>query len=49
MIQNKTETKFSNTQMRVLQKNIIILHLLVDSTLTEYVKNELNIFQELVL
>ena len=45
----KTETKFSNTQMRVLQKNIIILHLLVDSTLTEYVKNELNIFQELVL
>jgi len=35
--------------MRVLQKNIIILHLLVDCTLTEYVKNELNIFQELVL
>ena len=34
--------------MRVLQKNIIILHLLV-ATLTEYVKNELNIFQELVL
>ena len=35
--------------MRVLQKNIIILHLLVESTLTEYLKNELNIFQELVL
>ena len=35
--------------MRVLQKNIIILHLLFDSTLAEYVKNELNIFQELVL
>ena len=33
MIQKtETETKFSNTQIRVLQKNIIILHLLVDST-----------------
>ena len=28
----KTETKFSNTKIRVLQKNIIILHLLIDST-----------------
>ena len=27
----KTKTKFSDTKMRVLQKNIIILHLLVDS------------------
>ncbi len=35
--------------MRVLQKNIIILNLLVAPTITEYVKNELNIFQELVL
>jgi len=27
----RQKTKFSNTKMRVLQKNIIILHLLVDS------------------
>lgn len=27
----KTKTQFSNTKMQVLQKNLIILHLLVDS------------------
>lgn len=27
----KTKTQFSNAKMRVLQKNLIILHLLVDS------------------
>ena len=30
----KTKTQFSNTKMRVLQRNIIILHLLVDSTIS---------------
>jgi len=34
--ERQTETKekaqFSNTKMRVIQKNIIILHLLVDAT-----------------
>ena len=29
---SKETTQFSNTKMRVLQKNIIILHLLVDAT-----------------
>ena len=29
---SKEKTQFSNAKMRVLQKNIIILHLLVDAT-----------------
>ena len=28
---SKEKTQFSNTKMRVLQKNIIILHLMVDA------------------
>jgi len=31
---SKEKTQFSNTKLRVLQKNIIILHLRVDATTT---------------